>query len=179
MKRCSIGFSLILGLVVPASVIGTTAVHADNPSWAEQQVRNAEMTRQALQQQAQQAPSPQVQQYERWKQEWAQQHPNEPLPSMGILEKLHRGEIMGNTNAGFARMRQARQAELQRNYQMAKQNQERMLAGQHITWSAQQWSNWDREYDQQMHQRANDYLEGVRQAGQMEREEMRRRSMGF
>ncbi len=178
MKRCSLRFSLVFSLVGPA-FIGGAAAQADNPSWAEQQVRNQEMQRQALQQQAQQAPSPQVQQAERWKQEWVQQHPNEPMPSFGALEKLHRGEIMSNTNAGFARMRQARQAQLQHDYLMSKQNQERMLAAQHITWSAQQWANWNREYDQQMHQRANDYLEGVRQAGEMEREEQRRRSMGF
>ncbi len=156
-------FSLCFGAVTTIALFNASAVRADNPSWAEQQIRNREMTRQALQQQAQQGQSPQVQQGERWEQEWRQQHPGEPMPSFGALEKMHRGEIMQNMNAGFARMRQNRQAELQRNYLWAKQNQEGILARQHITWSSQQWANWNRQYDQEQHQRANDYLEGVRQ----------------
>jgi len=169
--------SLIFGSVVCITLFSAAAVRADNPSWEEQQARNREMTRQALQQQAQQGPSPQVLQGQRWEQEWRQQHPNEPMPSFGALEKMHRGEIMQNMNAGFARMRQNRQAELQRNYLMAKQRQESILAGQHITWTSAQWANWNQQYDQEQHQRANDYLEGVRQAGEMERREQERKLM--
>lgn len=91
---------------------------------------------------------------------------------------MHRGEIMQNMNSGFARMRQNRQTELQRNHLWAKQNQENILARQHITWSSQQWANWDRQYDQEERQRANDYLEAARQAGELDkaaREEEERR----
>jgi hypothetical protein len=166
-----------------AAIFCTNSVHADNPSWAEQQARNAEMQRQALQQQAQQQPRPQVVQYERWKQEWFQQHPNDPLPTLGELEKMHRGEILNTMNNDFARMRAARQAQLQAEYRLSKQHQQQILASQHITWTAQQWANWDREYDQQQQQRAREYLEAVKQSGEQARmeaaEEERRRIQGY
>jgi hypothetical protein len=175
-KFFSLLFSLLLGLAGLAALLGTSAAQADSPTGAQQQAHNQELQRQALQQQA---PSPQVQQFARWKQEWVQQHPNQPIPSLGVLEHLHEGEIMANANAGFAKMRQDRQAQLQQDYQRATQNQQRTLAAQHITWSAQQWEDWDREYDLLMQQRANDYLEALKQAGEMEREEQRRKAMGY
>ncbi len=171
-------FSLIFGSVATMALLNPNAVRADDPSWAEQQNRNREMTRQALQQQAQQGRSPQVEQGERWEQEWRQQHPGQPMPSFGALEKMHRGEIMQNMNSGFTRMRQNRQAELQRNRLWGKQNQENILARQHITWSSQQWANWDRQYDQEQRQRAIEALEAARQAGELDkaaREEEERR----
>ena len=118
--------------------------------------------------------SPQVEQAERWKREWRQQHPNEPMPSFGALEKLHRDEIIANMNRGFATMRQNRQAELQRNYLMAKQHQQQQLAAAHVTWSAQQWQQWDRQYDLEQQKRAQDYLKAAALSGQMAREEAAR-----
>jgi hypothetical protein len=125
-------------------------------------------------QQAQQGPSPQVQQYERWKQQWYQQHPNEPLPILPVLEKMHRGEIIQNMDNGFAQMRQRRQEELQRNYQMSKQHQEQINASQHVTWTAAQWKNWDGEYNNEQKQHAQDYLNSLKEIGEMQREEWRR-----
>jgi hypothetical protein len=113
-------------------------------------------------------------QAERWKQEWRQQHPNEPMPSFGALEKLHREEIISNTNQDFAKMRQERQAKLKRDYLLSKQNQQRKLASQHITWTAEQWKQWDREYDLAMQQRAQDYLKAVELDGEMARAEKAR-----
>ena len=147
-----------------------------NNSWAQQQANNQRMQAAAMAQQAQQAPRPQVQQYERWKQEWYQQHPNEPLPILPVLEKMHHGEIIQNMNNDFALMRQRRQAELQHEYQLSKQHQEQINAAQHVTWTAAQWKNWDREYDQQKRQEAQDYLNAIKQAGEMQREEWRRES---
>ena len=92
------------------AVISVNSVQAQ--TWAEQQAYNRERTRQALQQQAQQGYSPQVQQGMRWENEWRQQHPGQPMPSFGALEKMHRSETMQNMNAGFDRMRQNRQREL-------------------------------------------------------------------
>ncbi len=71
-------------------------------------------------------------------------------------------------------MRQERQAKLQQDYLLSKQIQQRKLAEQHITWSAEQWKNWDREYDRAMHQRAQDYLKVVEQAGEFARAEKAR-----
>jgi len=113
--------------------------------------------------------SPQVAQRLRWEQEWRTQHPGEPMPNPGQMQKLHRDEIIANTNADFAKMRAQRQADLQREYQLSRANQQRQLAAQHITWTAQQWQAWDRQYDRAQQQKAQDYLNGVRQAGEIDR----------
>jgi hypothetical protein len=180
MQKHTLRLMLVLSLSAPAAILCTTSALADNPSWAEQQARNAEMQRQALQQQqVQQVNNPRIGQYERWKQEWLQTHPGQPVPSMGVLEHMHEGQIIQQSNEGFAKMRAQRQAQLQAEYQMVKRNQEQQLAAQHITWTAQQWQAWDREYDQQHKQRAQEYLDAVKYAGEMEREEQRRRALGF
>lgn len=118
--------------------------------------------------------SPQVEQAERCKRQWREQHPNEPMPSFGALEKLHRDEIMANMNRGFADMRQQRQAQLQRNYLMAKQHQQQVLAAAQVSWTPQQWQQWDRQYDLEQQKRAQDYLKAVELSGQMAREEAAR-----
>jgi hypothetical protein len=87
---------------------------------------------------------------------------------------MHRGEIMQNMNNGFAQMRQRRQEQLQQEHQMARQHQEQMNVAQHVTWSAAQWKNWDGEYDRQKQQEAQDYLNAIKQSGEMQREEWRR-----
>jgi hypothetical protein len=105
------------------------------------------------------------------------------VPTTGQLEHIHEAEINANLNARYAKMWQARQADLKQTYQRAKQNQERALAAQHVTWTAQQWQNWDREYDQQMRKNANDYLENVRQSGEFARdqaqEQQRQKEQGY
>jgi hypothetical protein len=181
MKRRTLRLSLIVGLAAPSALFSANAVQADNPSWAEQQARNLELTRQNRQRPA--VVAPEVAQFEKWKQEWMQQHPNEPAPTTGKLEHVHEAEINANLNARYAQMWQARQADLKQNYQRAKQNQERALTAQHVTWTPQQWQNWDREYDQQMRQTANDYLENVRQSGEFARdqaqEQQRHKDQGY
>ena len=117
-------------------------------------------------------------QYERWKREWVQQHPGEPIPNLGVLEHLHEGEIIANTNADMARMRQARQAQLQAEYRKARLDQQRALPAQHIVWTTEQWKAWDREYDLQRRQSAEEYLDGIRQAAKIE-EERQRRALGI
>ncbi|HEY9678808.1 MAG TPA: hypothetical protein V6C76_12430 [Drouetiella sp.] len=144
-----------------------------NPSWAEQQARNAQRQQAALADQAargyspNRSSSPDALQRERWEAEWRQQHPGEPMPNPGQMQKLHQGEIMNNMNRGFNQMRANRQAELQRNYQMLRQHQAQENAARGITWSPQQWQAWDRQYDGAQRQAAQDYLNGVKQAGEM------------
>lgn len=146
----------------------------NNASWQEQQVRNREMQSQALQQQAQQGYSPQVSQGQRWEDEWRQQHPGQPMPNFGQLEKMHRGEITANMNAGFDRMRQARQAELQRNHNWARDLQMKQNAEQHVTWSPAQWRQWDQRYDNEQKQNAQDYLNNIARERERMDEEWRR-----
>jgi len=118
--------------------------------------------------------SPQVQQAQRWEREWKEQHPGQPVPNAGVLQKLHRDEIMANTNAGFARMRAQRQADLQREHQMSRDYQARVLAAQHISWTPAQWQAWEREYDRAQQQKAQDYLKAVELSGEMARQEKAR-----
>ena len=117
--------------------------------------------------------SPQVQQRLRWEAEWRQQHPGEPMPNPGQMQKLHRAETQANINAGFARMRAQRQADLQREYQLSRANQQRQLDARHVSWTPQQWKAWDRQYDLGQQAKAQAYRDAVKQAGeinQMERE---------
>ncbi len=120
--------------------------------------------------------SPQAERALRWEREWREQHPGQPVPNAGVLQKLHRQETLDITNADFDRMRAARQAELKREYLLSRRNQAQKLAAQHVTWTAQQWREWDRAYDLAQQKKAQDYLKASEQAGeifrlQREREE--------
>jgi hypothetical protein len=188
MKKRSVGFLLITLAAVPAVALAqqqpgppsgwsdqhqlTPAQQQQAQNWADQQARNAAMTQSALAQQAQQPVRPQVLQYQRWQNEWKQQHPGEPMPSLGVLEHMHEQELLANTQADGQRMWAARQAELKANYQQARQMQAQRNAAQHVTWDSQQWANWDKAYDQQMHQQAIDYEHAREQAGAELRAEM-------
>jgi hypothetical protein len=77
-------------------------------------------------------------------------------------------------NQGFAAMRQRRHAELQRNSQLAKQHQQQLLTAAHVTWTPQQWQQWDRQYDLEQQKRARDYLKAAVFPGQVAREEAAR-----
>lgn len=168
MGTRSIHLPLLVALTASCIVLLLSALaHAETPYERDQREQLEKYQREH-------GLSPQVQQAERWKAQWRQQHPNEPVPNLGVLEKLHRDEIIANMNRGFADMRQRRQAQLQQNYLMAKQHQQQILAAQHITWDAAQWQEWNRQYDAEQQQRARDYLEAVKQAGEMARLEKER-----
>jgi len=167
MKNLSLSVLLLLGLAGLGSVALVNAARAETPYERDQ--------RQMMERyQREHGASPQVLQARRWESEWRQQHPNEPMPSFGALEKLHRQETISNTNQGFERMRQERQAKLRRDYLLNRQHQQQILASQHITWSAQQWKNWDRQYDLEQQRRAQEYLKAVELSGEMAREEKAR-----
>jgi hypothetical protein len=187
MNKWSAGISLIVIAAAPALALAqqpqpppgwaeqhqlTPAQQQQAQNWADQQARNAAMTQAALARQAQQPVRPQVLQYQRWQNEWKQQHPGEPMPSLGVLEHMHEKELVANTHVDGQRMWAARQAELKANYQKARQMQEQKNAARHVTWNSQQWANWDKAYDQQMHQQAIDYEHAREQAGEELRAEM-------
>ena len=52
------------------------------------------------------------------------------------------------------------------------QQQKNTAAG--VTWSNAQWQQWDKTYDNDQRQAANNYLEGIRREGERQREEWRR-----
>ena len=176
MNKNSVGLSLIVIAAAAAPALAqqqlTPAQQQQAQNWAEQQARNAAMTQSALAQQAQQPVRPQVLQYQRWQNEWKQQHPGEPMPSLGVLEHMHEKELVANTQADGQRMWAARQAELKANYQRARQMQEQKNAAQHVTWNSQQWATWDKAYDLEMRQQAIDYERARQQAGEELRAEM-------
>lgn len=115
--------------------------------------------------------SPQVQQRLRREAEWRQQHPGQPLPNAGQMQKLHQAETQANINAGFARMRAQRQAQLQHDYQASRAHQQSILDRQHVKWTPAQWQAWDRQYDQSQRAQADAYREGVRLAGEIHQAE--------
>ena len=165
MKTSLVALSAALCVTALGTVAWVTAVHAETPYERDQR-------EQLEKYQQQHGSSPQVLQAQRWQEEWRQQHPNEPMPTLGALEKLHRQEILQNMDQDFAKMRQERQAQLQREYLLSKQHQQQILASQHVTWTPQQWKEWDRQYDLAQQQKAQDYLNAVKQAGEMSRTEM-------
>ena len=57
---------------------------------------------------------------------------------------------------------------------MAKQRQQQLLTAAHVTWTPQQWQQWDRQYDLEQQKRAQDYLKAAELSGQMAREEAAR-----
>jgi hypothetical protein len=186
MNKRSAAFLLIVVAAAPALALaqqqpppGWSEQHPLTPAqqqqarnWADQQARNAAMTKAALARQAQQPVRPQVLQYQRWENEWKQQHPGQPTPNLGVLEHMHEKELVANTRADGQRMWAARQAELKANYLKARQMQQQRNAAQHVTWNSQQWANWDKAYDQQMHQQAIDYEHAREQAGEILRAQM-------
>ena len=170
MKASLLTISLLLGLAGSGEMLWSKVARAETPYEKDQ--REMQETYQRKH-----GTSPQVQQLQRWEQEWRQQHPNEPVPSLGVLQKLHRQEIIANMNQDFAKMRQERQAKLQRDYLLSKQHQQKILASQHITWTAQQWKEWDRKYEQNQQAQVRAYEEGKRiNAEIMERERQLRES---
>jgi hypothetical protein len=165
MKASLLVSSAALVVTALGTLSWVTAVHAESPYERDQR-------EQLERYQQQHGLSPQMLQAQRWQQEWRQQHPNEPMPTLGALEKLHRQEILQNMNQDFAKMRQERQAQLQREYLLSKQHQQQILASQHAAWTPQQWKEWDKQYDLAQQQKAQDYLNAVREAGEMSRTEM-------
>lgn len=158
---------LVLCLAVPSPARAETPYEKDQREQLEKARR-------------QQGLSPQVLQAQRWEREWKEQHPGQPVPNQGVLQKLHRQETMANINAGFAKMRADRQAELRREHQLSRRNQEQKNAAQHITWTPQQWQAWERLYEQEHKKKAEDYGKARQQAAefaqrQREQEEEQKR----
>jgi len=156
MKSCLTGLALLAAFAGAANA--ETPYERDQREQLEKAQREGKL-------------SPDVVQRLRWEQEWRTQHPGEPMPNPGQMQKLHRDEIIANTNAGFAKMRAQRQAQLQHEYQLSRANQQRQLDAQHVHWTAQQWQQWDRQYDAAQRQKAQDYLNAVKQAGEINQAE--------
>jgi len=166
-------FGLTLSALLACAAVWAAAARAETPYERNQREQLEKYQREH-------GLSPQVEQAQRWEREWKEQHPGQPVPNAGVLQKLHRDETTANIHAGFAQMRAQRQAELRRQHQMARDHQARQLAARHITWTPAQWQAWERQYDLDQQRRAQDYLKATQQAAeidlaQREREEDEKR----
>lgn len=172
MKEKSSASWVAVALATSAATAWHAAAYAESPYEQDQ--------RQQLEQyQREHGLSPAVVQAQRWKREWQEQHPNEPVPNAGVLQKLHRQETLDNIQRGFTKMRQERDAELLRNYQLSRQHQQRILAAQHVTWTAEQWREWNRQYDEGLRAQVRSYEEGRRINADIIEMERQRRELGF
>jgi hypothetical protein len=58
-----------------------------------------------------------------------------------------------------------------------------MNASNHVAWSKAQWANWDKQYDNEQHQNAIDYVKNAAKSGQDARDEAQtkeyRQSLGL
>lgn len=147
-----------------------TPTVAPNQSWQEQQARNAAMQRQALQAQRDAGYSPNgngTGMADRWENEWRTQHPGQPMPNFGQLEKMHRGETLNNINNGFNAMRARRQQELSRNKSLAKQLYAKQIGKPGGTLSASEEQAFNRQYDNDQREYAEDFKRGQQQAGEI------------
>jgi hypothetical protein len=159
-------------LATSAATVWHAAAYAESPYELDQ--------RQQLEQyKREHGLSPEVAQAQRWKREWQEQHPNEPVPDAGVLQKLHRQETTDNITRGFAKMRQERNAKLLRNYQLSRQHQQQMLVAQHVTWTPEQWREWNRQYDEGLRAQVRSYEEGRRINADIIEMERQRRELGF
>ena len=172
MKGKSSGPWVALVLATSAAAVWQATARAETPYELDQ--------RQQLEQyQREHGLSPEVAQAQRWKREWQQQHPNEPVPDAGVLQKLHRQETLDNINRGFAKMRAERKGKLLRNYLLSRQHQQQILAARHVTWTTAQWSEWNRQYDAGLRAQVRSYEEGRRVNAEILEMERQRRELGF
>jgi hypothetical protein len=149
-----------------------------NLSWQDQQIRNKQREQQLMQQQAAQPVNSSILQSQRWENEWRQQHPGQPMPNAGQLQKMHSAEIQGNIKNGWAQMRQRQAVKANEEYQMATEISKRNAARDGVTWSKAQF---ERDYDQSHKDQADAYLESVRQSREIsdtEAEDRRFRAIG-
>jgi hypothetical protein len=106
----------------------------------------------------------------RWQAEWRTQHPGEPMPNDGVLQKLHRDELIQQSNADWVAGRQKRQEELRREYLLSRYNQQQINAKSGIKWNDAQWRAWDRRYSDEHKKQAEDFAKAWALMGEMARE---------
>jgi hypothetical protein len=158
---------LLVTVGTSLAIVFATAACAETPYEADQR-------RQLEQYQKTHPVSPQVAQAQRWEREWREQHPNEPMPSFAKLEKMHQAELLANNKLAGQRMWAAHNAELKRNHDWARESQRKQLAAKHITWTPQQWRQWENRYDEEQKQRARDYVKAFGEMGENARLEAQR-----
>ena len=106
----------------------------------------------------------------RWQAEWRAQHPGDPMPNDGVLQKLHRNELIQQSNADWDAGRKKRQEALRREYFLSRYNQQQINAKNGTKWTDAQWRAWDQHYNAEHKQQAEDFARNWEKMGEMARE---------
>lgn len=106
----------------------------------------------------------------RWQAEWRAQHPGEPMPNDGKLQKLHRDELIQQSNADWAAGRKLRQQELRREYLLSRANQQHINEKNGVKWTDAQWRAWDQRYSDEHKKQAEDFARNWEMMGEMARQ---------
>jgi len=112
-----------------------------------------------------------MQKLDRWQKEFRRDHPGEQMPNDGQLQKMHRDELIAQTNKDMAKGRELRQQELRHEYLLLRHNQMQVNAKNGVTWTDAQWRAWDEEYNRQREDEARAWLQAWYQMGQLAREQ--------
>ncbi|HVY05179.1 MAG TPA: hypothetical protein VHB46_04310 [Burkholderiales bacterium] len=107
----------------------------------------------------------------RWKTEWREQHPNEPMPSDGVLQKLHRDELIKQSNADWDAGRKKRQEDLRREYLLSRYHQQQINTKSGVKWNDAQWRAWDQRYNAEHKQQAEDFARNWAMMSEMARQQ--------
>ena len=107
----------------------------------------------------------------RWQAQWRTEHPGQPMPNDGVLQKLHRDELLQLSNAGWEAGRKQRQEELKREYLLSRYNQQQINVKNGVTWNDAQWRTWDQRYNAEHKQQAEDFVRNWAAMGEMARQQ--------
>ena len=106
----------------------------------------------------------------RWQAQWRAEHPGQPLPNDGVLQKLHRNELIQQMNSDWDAGRKLRQEELRREYMLSRYNQQQINAKSGIKWTDAQWRAWDQRYIAEHKLQAEEFARNWELMGEMARQ---------
>ncbi len=107
----------------------------------------------------------------RWQAQWRAEHPGEKMPNDGVLQKLHRDELIQQSNADWAAGRKIRQEELRREYLLSRANQQHINEKNGVKWTDAQWRAWDQRYSAEHKKQAEDFVRNWEIMGEMARQQ--------
>jgi len=112
-----------------------------------------------------------MQKIDRWQKEFRRDNPGVPMPNDGQLQKLHRDELIAQSNKDMAQMRANRQEELRHEYLLLRHDQMQKNAKNGVTWNDAQWRAWDAEYNRQREDEARAWLQAWYLMGELARQQ--------
>jgi hypothetical protein len=107
----------------------------------------------------------------RWQAQYRAEHPGQPMPNDGVLQKLHRNELIQQSNADWDAGRKEREATLRREYLLSRYNQQQINAKNGVKWTDAQWRAWDQRYSDEHQKQAEDFAKNWALMGEMARQQ--------